>query len=153
MGMDVECRVKDLRSRSGASQAELALMCGVPRKRLGRIERGERECTLGEALAICAALNCSVEDAFKRTGTVRNGVAADLAGARFGRLKVLSRAHGTHEHKGETFWLCRCECGNDTIVRSDHLLSGHTTSCGCRVPANFQLAHSNDYALYPKGTR
>ena len=26
---------------------------------------------------------------------------------------------------------CVCECGNITIVASNHLRSGHTTSCGC----------------------
>lgn len=29
--------------------------------------------------------------------------------------------------------LCRCDCGNEKIVRSDHLKSGRTKSCGCLV--------------------
>lgn len=52
----------------------------------------------------------------------------DLTGQRFGRLVVLSRA----QNKGAaTAWNCLCECGNHTIVRSDHLRSEHTESCGC----------------------
>lgn len=29
-------------------------------------------------------------------------------------------------------WRCRCICGNETIVRTAHLSSGHTKSCGCQ---------------------
>ena len=28
-------------------------------------------------------------------------------------------------------WLCKCNCGNETIVTTSHLKSGHTISCGC----------------------
>lgn len=28
-------------------------------------------------------------------------------------------------------WRCKCECGNETIVDTRNLKSGHTTSCGC----------------------
>ena len=28
-------------------------------------------------------------------------------------------------------WKCKCECGNDCIVPTADLRSGHTTSCGC----------------------
>jgi hypothetical protein len=28
-------------------------------------------------------------------------------------------------------WLCTCVCGNEKMVRADHLKSGHTESCGC----------------------
>lgn len=31
----------------------------------------------------------------------------------------------------KSYWLCRCDCGNETIVRSDQLKSGTTQSCGC----------------------
>lgn len=53
-------------------------------------------------------------------------------GDRFGRLMVKERAG----RRGKTpLWLCRCECGNDSVVRQTHLLrSDHPTrSCGgCR---------------------
>lgn len=29
--------------------------------------------------------------------------------------------------------LCKCDCGKETIVLATHLLSGNTTSCGCRT--------------------
>jgi len=51
----------------------------------------------------------------------------DLSGTRFAHLVVLSRAD---DRKG-MFWLCRCDCGRETIVSASHLKTGHTTSCGC----------------------
>lgn len=52
----------------------------------------------------------------------------DLTGQRFGKLIVIER-----NGRKDTYalWKCKCDCGNITIVRSSHLLSGHTTSCGC----------------------
>ena len=54
----------------------------------------------------------------------------DRVGRRFGRLTVVGRA----ERRGKgVYWVCRCDCGNLTTVRADHLASGHTKSCGkCR---------------------
>lgn len=44
---------------------------------------------------------------------------------RFGRLVVNSYI------EGQT-WSCTCDCGIKTKVKSGHLVSGNTTSCGCR---------------------
>lgn len=54
----------------------------------------------------------------------------DLTGQRFGRLTVLGIAEDDMKHHGQR-WLCRCDCGNTVIVRSDGLVSGHTKGCGC----------------------
>lgn len=52
----------------------------------------------------------------------------NLIGQRFGRLTVVSRS----DNKGRnTAWLCKCDCGNQTIVTHQNLKSGHTLSCGC----------------------
>lgn len=55
----------------------------------------------------------------------------DLIGQRFGRLTVLEVA-GRTAHS-QVKWLCRCDCGNETIVPGNNLTSGHTRSCGCLV--------------------
>lgn len=53
----------------------------------------------------------------------------DLTGQKFGRLTVISIAE---RKKGYgVYWLCKCECGNETITSTGHLKSGHTKSCGC----------------------
>ena len=62
----------------------------------------------------------------------------DLTGKTFGRLTVI--AHQGVNDKGVHMWLCRCECGNETIVRGDALRYGQTRSCGC-------LAHEAHVAL------
>jgi hypothetical protein len=53
----------------------------------------------------------------------------DEAGNSYGRLKVIKRARNTK--CGQTQWLCRCECGQQTIVRGALLRTGKTKSCGC----------------------
>lgn len=55
--------------------------------------------------------------------------ACDLTGQRFGRLVALNRTK-----KGNlrgTFWLCQCDCGNQTIVATQNLKQGQIRSCGC----------------------
>lgn len=32
---------------------------------------------------------------------------------------------------GEIIYLCKCDCGKETIVTSRSLRSGHKKSCGC----------------------
>lgn len=52
---------------------------------------------------------------------------AKIIGETFFNLTVIERHGGT---KNAT-WLCKCICGNTTIVSTCHLKSGHTKSCGC----------------------
>lgn len=63
------------------------------------------------------------------------GKVKDLTGQRFGKLVVLREGNrlldgsvGT-SHKAR--WICRCDCGNETIVLTDNLQAGNTRSCGC----------------------
>ena len=53
----------------------------------------------------------------------------DLTGQRFGRLVVI-REYGRSKG-GFVLWLCKCDCGNELVVRSVNLRSGNTQSCGC----------------------
>jgi hypothetical protein len=51
-----------------------------------------------------------------------------MTGQQFGRLTVTS----FWGRRGKnSYWRCRCQCGNETIARSGELRSGHTKSCGC----------------------
>ena len=52
---------------------------------------------------------------------------SDLTGLRFGMLVVIGRKVA----KGRGYWVCKCDCGNETTARTDSLKSGHTSSCGC----------------------
>jgi hypothetical protein len=53
----------------------------------------------------------------------------DLTGQKFGRLTAIE-FRGTNK-SGNALWLCKCDCGNETVVRGSSLKSGHTKSCGC----------------------
>lgn len=54
----------------------------------------------------------------------------DLTGQTFGRLYIvgLSERRG---NRGQYYYSCKCECGNDTEVEGTSLSSGATQSCGC----------------------
>ena len=58
----------------------------------------------------------------------------DLTGKRYGRLLVIKRvddyiAPSSKKHFPQ--WLCKCDCGNETIATSRSLKSGNSSSCGC----------------------
>lgn len=59
-------RVRELRSRIGATQRELATRCGggFVLQRIGEIERGEANCTLQTIAALCKGLRCEPLDLF-----------------------------------------------------------------------------------------
>lgn len=54
----------------------------------------------------------------------------DLSGCRFGHLLVLTKSDHVSK-EGCHLWVCRCDCGKLTTVKSGNLRSGHTISCGC----------------------
>ncbi len=52
----------------------------------------------------------------------------DLTGQRFGKLTVLEFVPNDKQH---SYWKCKCDCGNITIVQSNSLKKSRTISCGC----------------------
>lgn len=52
-----------------------------------------------------------------------------LIGQKFGRLTVIEFHH--KDKYNNLYWLCKCDCGNETVVRAGNLRTGHTVSCGC----------------------
>lgn len=52
----------------------------------------------------------------------------DIRGRRFGRLVVISYA-GVRNQK--SVWLCKCDCGKETLSVRGQLTSGIKKSCGC----------------------
>lgn len=53
----------------------------------------------------------------------------DMTGQRFGRLIVLEQAGS--DKRGQTRWLCKCDCGKRIVATGANLRTGHTQSCGC----------------------
>lgn len=54
---------------------------------------------------------------------------AELTGLVFGRLTVIG--YHSASPSGNSKWLCRCECGNETTPLTQKLRSGQAQSCGC----------------------
>lgn len=57
----------------------------------------------------------------------------DLTNQRFGMLVAIASTEPYIKPSGQKIsqWLCKCDCGKETIVRTEYLRNGHTTSCGC----------------------
>ncbi len=55
--------------------------------------------------------------------------ALDITGKRFGRLVAIEVAG--HKRGCGVQWRCLCDCGNYTVVETERLRSGNTTTCGC----------------------
>lgn len=57
----------------------------------------------------------------------------DLTNCKIGRLTIIKRVNdsispcGTHH----IMYLCKCDCGNEKVIRKANLLNGKTVSCGC----------------------
>lgn len=57
----------------------------------------------------------------------------NLVGKKFGKLEVLQAAEPIKTGgKTKSRWLCKCDCGKETIKRADTLSAGTTQSCGCK---------------------
>lgn len=66
------------------------------------------------------------------------GKAIDMTGERYGRLVCLRPAE-VRDKSGGLRWMCRCDCGNTTLVQRGNLVGGTVTSCGCyRIEVNYQ---------------
>jgi hypothetical protein len=59
------------------------------------------------------------------------GKRIDITGQRFYNL-IAMEPTGACDVKKNVLWLCKCDCGNTTIVPTCRLIHGRTKSCGCR---------------------
>lgn len=66
----------------------------------------------------------------------------DLTGKQFTYLTVIER---TVNVGNRTKWICRCNCGNMTIVDGADLVRGKVTSCGC-IRATHAIKHNASYS-------
>lgn len=63
----------------------------------------------------------------------------DLTGQKFGKLTVIKRAETPDGKNKNTYWLCKCECGNEKVLQAGNLTSPRgTKSCGC-APRKLEL--------------
>ena len=57
----------------------------------------------------------------------------DMLGKVFGKLTVIK----TYDYYNSHYrYICKCKCGNESVVSGDNLRRGRTTSCGCNKCVN-----------------
>lgn len=60
------------------------------------------------------------------------GTFKDLSGQKFNRLTVIKRVpKPEHLKRNCVYWLCKCDCGGETILATSEITKGGTKSCGC----------------------
>lgn len=74
------------------------------------------------------------------------GYKTNLKDKKFGRLTVKEFAGKASD--GAALWKCKCDCGNEIVVRSRSLITGNTKSCGClsMESRHAQAKYTNRYA-------
>lgn len=98
------------------------------RKRyLCRCRCGKEVVKIGKYLRNGETASCGCIRSKKFLG-VNSRTYKDLTGKVFGKLTVIDVKNF---EKGHANFLCKCECGNMTVVSSGNLRSGGTKSCGC----------------------
>lgn len=88
-----------------------------------------------------------VKGKIKSCGCYNSARYENLKG-KYGKLSIIEYA-GKNE-KNYKLYRCRCDCGNEVIVKGSDLLTGHTKSCGC-IKKNHFTTHgyaSKDARLY-----
>ena len=71
-------------------------------------------------------------------------------GQRSGKLTVIEEVGRTK--KGEALWRCRCDCGNEAVVSSKHLVNASTKSCGCLIEGNIVKMQESLKSFQKEGT-
>lgn len=60
------------------------------------------------------------------------GIGTNLIGQKFERLTVIKEIPKAERKSPDFKWLCKCDCGNETISTTSKLINGHQVSCGCK---------------------
>lgn len=55
----------------------------------------------------------------------------DEIGHKYGLLTVIEEVDDKCHSNGCIRWLCKCDCGNYTVVIGNNLRFGQVKSCGC----------------------
>lgn len=115
---------------------------------LGKSERGDNlwqcKCDCGE-IVVGRTANVDKPNSGCRKCKIASGDRSQkmrtyLLGKKFGRLTVTDYA-GKNRFL-QVMWKCKCDCGNETIVRSSSLISGDSQSCGCYSRDRFVSANT-----------
>ena len=68
----------------------------------------------------------------------------DITGVKSGMLTAVKECGKSP--KGETLWLCKCDCGNEAVVTVSQIRGKHTISCGCSKRSKNDFIVHGDFA-------
>lgn len=116
-------------SKNGQAMWSCQCKCGTTKIiRAGSLKSGNSK-SCG-----CQRRKIAIDNGFIQKGTKK---IPNLVGNKYGKLTVLSMMpHKIGEH---VFWKCKCECGNERIVRATNLYSGKISQCiECGKPFSYR---------------
>ena len=87
---------------------------------------GVEKTVLGTSLVRGFTTSCGC---YHKEKAKANNHKIDISGKRFGRLIAIKPVQNSKN--GDAKWKCKCDCGNETNVKYQHLKSGEIKSCGC----------------------
>lgn len=118
------CKLTVAVDLAGKEYGRLTAIQPIRERKSGQIV-WECKCECGNTTFVRAA--CLTNGHTRSCGCLQRDVVSkdhlDWIGKKYGRLTIVKRVG----HK----WLCRCDCGNETLVRSNCIADGRTKSCGC----------------------
>lgn len=84
----------------------------------------------------------------------------NILGKRFGKLHVVEKLPESNRFN-RNLYRCICDCGNEIVLPSSSISSGHTSSCGCllsyynmfidRLLDEMQVNHQSEYSVDIQG--
>lgn len=81
-------------------------------------------------------------------GQFTKGIKVDLTGRRYGKLTVIRYDHLVDRR---SYWLCKCDCGKEKVIRGDTL--SKIQSCGCvkkeQDKINFGITYNHQMTYHP----
>ena len=73
----------------------------------------------------------------------------DITGNKYNMLTVIKFNHSNKKSR-KSYWLCKCECGNEKVICGNSLKTGNVKSCGCllkRGNTKHGLKHTRLYDI------
>ena len=117
--------MREIIDLTGKHFGDLTVLSIGPRNKSNKIQ-WYCKCICGKEILV---LGSTLRGGKTNCGCKRKTTVKDLSNQRFGRLLVFERAGSDNNKKA--LWKCKCDCGNETIVRSSDLISNKIKSCGC----------------------
>lgn len=72
----------------------------------------------------------------------------DITGRRFGRWLVLRLASDYPRRNEGAYWVCRCDCGSESVIRGSVLRKGRSNGCLACSKRTHNMSNSPEYRTW-----